>query len=120
MVPEGTPIISAYGGGQFRVGSTVYQGSIIALPDQVIECSLSFDDNFNGNMLQPVIEATDKIDLLVVGCGESFHVPPKDLRSALKEHNIILEWMDTGAACRTFNVLLAEGRRVAAALIVTE
>ena len=120
MVPEGTPIISAYGGGQFRVASTAYQGSIIALPDRVLESQLSFDDTFHIDMLQSVLNAADKIDLLVVGCGETFHAPPKDLRPTLKEHNIILEWMDTGAACRTFNVLLAEGRRVAAALIVTE
>ena len=57
------------------------------------------------------------IDILLVGCGPRFAPPPDVLRAGLKARGIALEWMDTGAACRTFNVLLAEERRVAAALI---
>ena len=45
---------------------------------------------------------------------------PKGLRPDLREHGIVLEWMDTGAACRTFNVLVAEERRVAAAILAVE
>jgi len=120
MVPEGTRIIVGYGGGQFQVASDIHQGSIIILPDRVIECQLAFDDAYDESMISPLIEATSEFDLLIIGCGETFFAPPKPLRPFLKEHQIVLEWMDTGAACRTFNVLLAEGRRVAAALVVTE
>ncbi len=117
MVPEGTKIITSYGAGQFRVAQDSYQGSIIILPEQVHESTLVFDETFQIEMLQLVLNEAEQFDLLVIGCGETFLPPPPDLRKLLKDHNIVLEWMDTGAACRTFNVLIAEGRRVAAALI---
>ena len=59
-------------------------------------------------------------DILIVGCGRAFQLPPKGLKDGLGELGLVLEWMDTGAACRTFNVLLAEERAVAAALIAVE
>ena len=58
--------------------------------------------------------------ILVIGCGATFVPPPKNLRSALKDTGTSLEWMDTGAACRTFNVLLAEGRCAVTALIAVK
>ena len=68
--------------------------------------------------LRPIFEAEDRPEILFIGCGPTFDLPPKGLKKALKEqHGIVLEWMDTGAACRTFNVLLLEERSVAAALI---
>ena len=81
----------------------------------------------------PVGEATDitfdslaeavgaaVVDILIIGYGAAFEPPPKGLRGGLKEEGVALEWMDTGAACRTFNVLLAEDRAAAAALIAVE
>ena len=65
--------------------------------------------------LEPILTAD--ASLLVVGCGERFRPPPKGLRDQLKARGMALEWMDTGAACRTFNVLLAEERGAVAALI---
>jgi len=64
--------------------------------------------------------AGEALDVLLVGCGPRFLPPPAGLVRALRESGIGLEWMDTGAACRTFNVLLAEERRVAAALIAVD
>ena len=55
--------------------------------------------------------------ILLVGCGAAFVAEPVGLRAALKARGIVLEWMDTGAASRTFNVLVLEGRDVTAALI---
>ena len=52
--------------------------------------------------------------------GPAFLPSPKGLRESLKDRGLVLEWMDTGAACRTFNVLLAEDRHCAAALIAVE
>jgi uncharacterized protein len=57
------------------------------------------------------------IEVLLIGCGPEFGPEPAGLRAALREAGYVLEWMDTGAACRTFNVLVGEDRRVAAALI---
>ena len=59
----------------------------------------------------------DRIELLLLGCGRRMAPPPSGLRQALRQAGIVLEVMDTGAACRTYNVLLSEERRVAAALL---
>ncbi len=60
------------------------------------------------------------MDVLILGCGPAFQAPPAALRDGLKDWGVVLEWMDTGAACGTFNVLLAEDRACAAALIAVE
>ena len=62
----------------------------------------------------------DGVEILVVGCGALFEPPPSGLREGLSKKGVVLEWMDTGAACRTFNVLLAEDRACAAALIAVD
>ncbi len=58
--------------------------------------------------------------ILLIGCGSKFYPPPIILRNDLKNIGTTLEWMDTGAACRTFNVLLAESRNVVSALIAVK
>jgi uncharacterized protein len=69
--------------------------------------------------LAPIIAAgaAGQIELLLLGCGPRMALIPSTLRAALRAKGIVLEPMDTGAACRTYNVLAAEGRKVAAALI---
>ncbi len=71
-------------------------------------------------LLEEVTGAAEGPEILLVGCGPCFLAEPAGLRAALREAGAVLEWMDTGAACRTFNVLLAEDRRAAAALIAVE
>jgi uncharacterized protein len=70
--------------------------------------------------LGAVTAKASEIQILVIGCGAKFAGEPSGLRQGLRQHGIVLEWMDTGAACRTFNVLLGEERQVAAALIVVD
>ena len=65
----------------------------------------------------PIIKTDPPVLLIILGCGRAMALPPPALRKALKEHGIVVEPMDTGAACRTFNVLAGEDRRVAAALL---
>jgi uncharacterized protein len=65
----------------------------------------------------PIIAAEPPVEVLLLGCGASLHFLTLDLRSALRNHKVGCDVMDTGAACRTYNVLIAESRRVAAALI---
>ena len=67
-----------------------------------------------------MIEAEERVAILIVGCGPRFVMPPPVLKSGLRAAGIVLEWMDTGAACRTFNVLLGEERPAAAALIAVD
>ncbi len=70
--------------------------------------------------LKPVTDLEDIPDILIVGCGEKFVPPIVKLKDELRDCGIVMEWMDTGAACRTFNVLLGESRHVAAALIAVK
>ena len=67
--------------------------------------------------LAPIVAGPDATEILIVGCGSRFIAPPRELRAGLRESGLVLEWMDSGAACRTFNVLLAEERPVAAAIL---
>jgi uncharacterized protein len=70
-----------------------------------------------SDSLLPITRAEPAIELLILGCGAKFALAPAALRDELRGHGIVVEAMATPAACRTYNVLLAEDRRVAAALI---
>ncbi len=111
----GKPVIRSYGDGRFRIADHVHEGSILVLPDAVRPWPVAEVAEITADNLSPV--AGSGADLLIVGCGERWSPPPPDLGPALKAQGIAMEWMDTGAACRTFNLLLAEDRPVAAALI---
>lgn len=77
-------------------------------------------DAVSAESLDVVFTLGESVELLLIGCGAEFGPEPAGLRAALKEAGIGLEWMDTGAACRTYNVLVGEERRVAAALIAVD
>ena len=120
LVPAGRQVIESYGGGGFRVAGVSHTGSIIVLPERTIAWAMGAADPLTEAALAPLFDAGVPLEILAVGCGARFSPPPTALRPALKARGIALEWMDTGAACRTFNVLLAEGRPAAAALIAVE
>ena len=111
-------LLQGYGDGGFRVsGGGRLEGSHILFLDEAAPWSATTVASITLESLKPVIDKADTIDILIVGCGPEFQPIPDDLRQGLKKHGIVLEWMDTSAACRTFNVLLVEERQVAAALI---
>ena len=112
-VPSGRQIVQAYGEGGFRVTGQAYDGSILVFLDR----TQAWSGELTIDGLKAVAEAADRPEILVVGCGSSFTLPPEELRLALKAHGIVLEWMDSAAACRTYNVLAIEERSVAAALV---
>ena len=90
---------------------------MIVWPEGVTAWTGAVAESITAESLQPLHAIVGSIDLLLIGCGPAFAPEPLGLRAALRGFGVGLEWMDTGAACRTYNVLLAEGRRVAAALI---
>jgi uncharacterized protein len=105
--------IERYGAGGFRISGIVYSGPVLVFPDSTIAwepASVSLEG------LQPVI-AHGEIELVLIGLGRRGAPAAPALRAALKAHGIGVEAMDTGAACRTYNLLLAEDRLVAAALL---
>ena len=102
--------IDGYGPGFFRIGGKVFQGAVLAMGSGVHVWG-GFED------VATVIAAKDDLDVLFVGTGAEIAHIPAPFREALEEAGIGVEPMSSPAACRTYNVLLSEGRRVAAALI---
>ena len=95
-----------------------YQGSLIVFPEKTQAWEVTVYNDISIHSLADAIG--DPPLILVIGCGPTFVPPPKNLRIALKAIGTSLEWMDTGAACRTFNVLLTEGRCAVTALIAVK
>jgi len=119
IVFNGRQFIQSYNNGKFQISGQQFYGSVIIFPEKTIEWDVSTYKFISIKNLKPVTELYNDVDLLLIGCGTKFVPRPDKLHSTLKDINITLEWMDTGAACRTFNVLLSEERRVVAALVAT-
>jgi uncharacterized protein len=119
LIPAGRQIVESYGGGRFRVSGRTFEGSVLVLTDRTDAWPVADIASMTLDGLAAVAEAAraGTIDLLLVGCGARMAPIPAPLRQALRDVGVVVEPMDTGAACRTYNVLMAEGRRVAAALI---
>lgn len=111
-------VVEGYGGGRFRVNGHAIDSSIIVFEDATVGWTPRAFSEVDAASFAPVIDRADRIDILLLGCGERMELVPQDLREALRSHGIVIEPMDTGAAARTFNLLLSEGRRVAAALLL--
>lgn len=116
-VPENRQVIESYGAGRFRVSGVNHGGSVLVFQDRTIPWHVAGMDGLSADSFGPIIAAEPSIEILLLGCGESLQFLRPDLRSVLRDHAIGCDVMDTGAACRTYNVLIAEARRVAAALI---
>ncbi|PCJ39170.1 MAG: hypothetical protein COA81_10870 [Alphaproteobacteria bacterium] len=109
--------ISAYGDGGFRIGEQRSSGSILLTPKGYYPWTATDVSSITLESLQRVIDQKSDIDILLIGMGATMVFLNKDLRTALQSKNISVDIMATGAAARTYNILLAEGRKVSAALI---
>ena len=117
FLPAQAPIDAVLAGG-FRFGEMSHQGGLIGLPGRTQAWQVSgtgFD--LTRDDLAPILERAGDIDLLVIGTGADIAVLPQPTMDALKEAGLALEVSATRAAVRTYNVLLSEDRRVAAALM---
>lgn len=108
--------IRQYGPAGITVNQTVHHGSIVILPDQVTDWPPQRYADLAAAHFELIARLNPEVVLL--GTGERLRFPPAAVTRALAETGIGLEVMDTGAACRTYNVLAGEGRRVAAALLL--
>jgi uncharacterized protein len=119
LIPAGRQIIESYGDGRFRVSGTAYASSILVFPDRTLPWAAAGAADISLDNLDAVAQAAaaGTVDVLLIGCGPRMTLIPSELRRTLRAAGIVIEPMDTGAACRTYNVLMSEGRRVAAALI---
>jgi uncharacterized protein len=116
VVPADRQVIERYAASGFRVSGVIYHGPVLVFPDRTIPWEATSASAVTSQSLAPVIEHGD-VRILLLGLGRAVWRVPGALRTTLREAGIAVEPMDTGAACRTYNVLVAEERRVAAALI---
>jgi uncharacterized protein len=116
LAAAGRQVIERYGASGFRVSGVVYHRSVLVFPDRTVPWDAASASDVTMDALAPVI-GHGGVEILLLGLGRSSCAVPATLRTALRNVGIALEPMDTGAACRTYNVLVAEDRRVAAALI---
>lgn len=117
IISAGKKVIQGYGDGGFTVNHERIEGSYIIFPEDVQQFAVSSYEDITIELIAPVIFYKPSIELLLIGTGQNMQMLDNSIRIHLKEHNIALEYMDTGAACRTYNILLAEGRDVAAAIV---
>jgi uncharacterized protein len=118
-LPQQAPI-EAYGNGGFRFGGMSHRGSILCLPSGIWGWPVGSIEALDRAALAEILALAGKITFGLIGTGPSLVRPSRDVRAAFDEAGLWLEAMDTGAAARTYNVLLAEGRPIAAALIAVE
>ena len=118
-LPQRVPI-DAYGNGGFRFGDMSHRGSILIVASGVYAWPVTrFEEATEASFARVFAESRD-LDFVLFGMGPRMGPVPVELRLAFRAHGLVLEPMDTGAAARTYNILLAEARRVGAALIAVD
>jgi uncharacterized protein len=109
--------IEGYGSGGFRFADMSHRGSILALPSGVYALAPAVAADLSLLNLAPLFAEAAAIEFVVIGTGTSQLKLAEPLRRQFFDHRMRFETMATGAAARTYNVLLAENRRVAAVLL---
>jgi len=112
----GRPMLERYGAEGFRVSGQLFSGAVLLLPDGARDWPVTSLAEVTVEVLEPVTSRND-VEILLLGTGARMLSVPASLRQELRRRGIGLEPMDTGAACRTYSVLVSEDRRVAAALL---
>lgn len=115
--PSGLQVIQSYGDGGFTVSNVRHTGSVLVFPERTLAWGLADFAALTADHLSPVSEAPEPLELVLIGAGADLGILPDELNQLLRGAGLGVEVMNTGAACRTFNVLLSEQRHVAAALI---
>lgn len=118
LIPEGRQIIQGYSAAGFKISGKLYDSAVIVTP--VESWNWNAPDAFSAldiSCFDDLVKIADDLDVVLIGSGTKGEFLAPALRSALKDRGLIVDVMDSGAACRTYNVLMAEGRRIAAALM---
>jgi len=115
-LPRSAPI-DAYGKGGFAFAGMSHRGSLLCLPDAIWAWDVTRPEQIDKYALARVFAAANSIDTLLVGTGTDVGLAPSELRSALRALRVTLDTMQTGPAIRTYNIMMGERRRVAAALV---
>jgi uncharacterized protein len=115
LIPKGHQIIQSYTETGFKIGGKAYEGGVLVEAEKVTNLTIPVVEDLDLSFFKTL--DFSNIDLLLVGTGTTFKPFSTELKSALQNaFDIKLDFMTTGAACRTYNVLLAEGREVGSLL----
>ncbi len=111
--------IQAYTPGEVVIADVGYRRSLVLLPDQVLP---DWEPADFSALTEPLLAELARLapEVVLLGTGSRLRFPPLRWLAALQANGIGTECMDTGAACRTYNLLMGEGRRVAAALLLAD
>ncbi|RWX75671.1 hypothetical protein EPK99_18445 [Neorhizobium lilium] len=109
--------IDAYGNGGFRFADMSHRGSLLCLPSGIHGWDMQEGDPLTVAALAELLSEASDIEVLLVGTGSKLRPIPAEVKAALRARGISSDPMSTGAAVRTYNIMLAESRSVAAALI---
>ncbi|WP_455373428.1 Mth938-like domain-containing protein [Limibacillus halophilus] len=120
LIPENRKVVESYALRGFKISGEWVEGAVLLLPTQVIPWQASDPHALTPKDFEPLFEFGEPPEILLIGLGASGFLPPKSLREALRAKGPVADAMATGPACRTYNVLMAEGRRVAAALLPSD
>lgn len=115
--PSADYVFGDYGDGRLKVNETPYDSSLVIFPDALhTDWPVTSVDDLEVRHFEEIIARSP--DIVLLGTGSLQKFPTVDLRRSLVQAKLNLEVMDTAAACRTYNLLVAEGRDVAAAVII--
>ena len=112
--------IQSYSDTSFKVSDKIYNCPILVFPDLTEKWILYEENELSKKSFKTLLELSNKPEILLLGCGKGAKMLPEEIRDLMGNQGIVVEPMGTGAACRTFNVLVLEERNVAAALLPIE
>ena len=112
--------IDAYGNGGFRFAGMSHRGSLLCLPTGMHAWPVAGPEDVTVEVLRPVLDIAGSIDVLFIGCGPDIAPLDPAIRAAFRERHVMVEAVATRSAVSTYNILLAEQRPIAAALIAVE
>jgi len=115
--PDGRNLFTGYGPGYLSVNGTRHETSLIVLADRVAQWALDSFEALDESAFEQLAKLP--VEILLLGTGTALRFPHPRLSQAVRDAGIGLEVMDTSAACRTYNILLGEDRRVGAALLLS-
>lgn len=113
-------VIQSYRSGTLKISGVVYDHPVFVCPNEVLPWDIGEDigaEDLLSEHFEIVLKRSDEIDVVLLGCGKTMVPMLPDQDGVLKAAGLSLDIMDTGAACRTYNVLMAEGRRVVCLLL---
>jgi len=113
-------LIDAYGNGGFRFAGMSHRGSLLCLPDGIWAWPVAGVADLTAAVLEPVFARAQQLDFFLLGAGSAPWPMPEPLQARFRSLNLSADAMATGPAVRTWNILLAENRRVAAGLIAVD